>query len=243
MKTKYLVALSLGFLVMQAADAKRGQPGGKGRGENSAGIIEVLTSGASGLYSDEALNDRYYGLGLDDVADPDNSGAFLDDGDCVNVIVPAADGVDQGKLTFFAPFGPADCPNPGLLRQISIVGTGVVGSLGQPLDGLVDSRFGCADVFPTDSPIGASTHTSCSLEVREYDADGEFDRIWTVDWREVEVVHDAIDVRRLVASGSYGDATVFELVAPAKGKGKKDKVDLGTWRIEFEFKVTRITSP
>ena len=224
MKSKYIVAFALGLFLIQAADAKKGGSGGMGRTENSGGIISVLSDeNFPGIFSDSETNT------YDSEA-----------GDCVVIALPAADGVDQGRLTFIAPF--ADCPHPGVPRQLKIAGSGVISIQedGPPLDGLVDVHFRCPDVFPNESPIGGSTFTSCRLEVREYDGSGGFERIYVVEWPEVEVFHDEIDVRRVVARGGE---TVFELVPPSKGNGKKEKVDRGTAGLHFDLRVERVSTP
>ena len=255
MNKRHLVVILLGLLVSQLSYAKNGTPGGKtARTENATGIVTMLTQDISsvdaGLFSDEWTfgdansNLRYYSTVLNGLEDPDNPGESLDDGDCVSIVTPSADGVDQGKLVLFVPFQPADCPDPGRLRQLKVLGSG------RDLDGvggatdpeLIDARFGCDDVFPQDSPVSTmgTTTTSCGLEVREYDASNDFERTWIIEWPVVTVTHLEIDLRQLDTSA---DAEIFQLVAPANGKGKKDKVSLGYTPLPFRLQIRRVVAP
>lgn len=226
------------FVISHSAWAPPGGNGGgggggkNGRGENAPGIITVNTDAgpAMGLFSDDTENPTYIG-------------PVLEGDDCVTIITPAEDGVDQGRLVFFAPFASDDCVIP---RQISVLGSGedLNGDEGGDPE-LIDTRFSCSDVFPNDSPLpGGVTSTSCSLEVRDYGdggfADGEFERTWIIEWSLVNVTHLSTDVRQLVAAS---DAEIFQLVAPTKGKGKKDKDSVGFTPIPFDFEITRVRTP
>jgi len=146
-------------------------------------------------------------------------------------------------LTFFAPFRTADCPD-SRLRQLQVLGSGLDldGVNGATDPELIDARFGCNDVFPQNSPVSTmgTTSTTCGLEVREYDASGEFERTWIIEWSVVNVTHLAIDLRQL---DSAADAEIFQLVAPAKGNGKKDKVSLGYTPLPFRLQIRRVVAP
>jgi hypothetical protein len=166
----FALSLILGTVLLPIAVNAQGMGGGgMGRGENARGIINLNTSNTSldgGLFSDLF-----------------QSGYVEYDGeyDCVVISVPVEDGVDQSRLVFFAPFGPnTNCPGTGKnLRQLAVAwpsGRGPFNLNG--VDGAeaverIDSRLGCDEVFPKDSPLGedppGETTTSCSLEVREYD--------------------------------------------------------------------------
>jgi hypothetical protein len=160
------------------------------------------------------------------------------------IVTPAADGVDNGKFVLFAPFGTTDCPDPGMLRQLAVLGSGedLNGIDGSTDPELIDARFGCDDVFPKDSPVATmgATTTSCNLEVREYDERGEFERTWIIEWASVLVTHLEADLRRIEP---LVDAEIFELIAPLKGNGKKDKVSRGRTPLPFRFEVRRVTAP
>ena len=110
----------------ETLSAPPGGKGGGGQGENFFGIFSVQRDSLTvpgGLYSDDPANPRYYPPDLNGVDDPDNPGTPLDDGDCVLVVTPAADGVDKGKIILFAPFGPNACTVPGPLRRLGVVGS------------------------------------------------------------------------------------------------------------------------
>jgi hypothetical protein len=198
----------------------------QGRGENASAIATVLTQNVStavGVFSDQwdpdtgIGNPRYVSLALDGMPDPDGGGVLT--GDCVHVIVPVEDGVDRGGAKLFVP-NVAACPP---LRQTLVRDSGYDldknGSV--EFDELVYHRFVCPDVFSKHTVTGESSLVDCRMTIREITPDNDLlERTWWIEWIGATAVHDSADIRTI-----YGtDADIYELVAPAKGNGKKDVV-------------------
>jgi hypothetical protein len=244
----------LAFACAATAEAgkKGGSSGGKGRGENATGITTLLTQGDStdkGVFSDlwEPVsgpeNLRYVDHRLDGHQDPDGGPGDTLVGDCVAVVVPVEDGVDQGKAQLFIP-APADCVPA---RRTLIRGSGYDLDQSDPGtnissdDEFVYHRFRCPDVFAK----GTVATTECSMVIAEVDSNGDFidssSRAWIIEWTAALVFKDENlpDIR--VVAGT--DADIYELVAPDKGNGKKSKEHRDYIPLPIRIRFERITIP
>ncbi len=252
-------ALIGSLAVFAAAAAPPEGKGGQGRGENASAIVTVLTQAIeedpplAGIFSDLEADPttpslRYYSTELEGQPDPDAIGSDLADGDCIVAGVPAQDGVDNGKLFFFVPFGPSSCTEPRL-RALEFRNPGfdfdnddIPLSPGAPSIELPFGRFGCNDVFPNDPPNPGVTTTSCNYEVRVYDERDEFERTWIIEWANVDVRHfEDPDLKQIQAT----TAQIFELAVPDNRRnGKKQKIEVispeGGTDLAFRFNIRRM---
>jgi hypothetical protein len=251
---------ALSAFLIADTNAQPGKPDRKNNTENSTAIVtvrtqDILSGVISGVFSDlenhaSTPSLRYYGNSLEGEPDPDSPGSGLDDGDCIVTVVPSQDGVDNGALTFFVPFGPSSCTEPRL-RALEFRNPGVDFDLdgspavaGAPSIELPFGRLACSDVFPKDSPNPGVTYISCSYEVRVYDPSDEFEREWIIEWPNVEVRHYIDpDLKQIEAT----TAQIFRLAfADGKRKGKKQKIEVsppGGTDLSFRFDIRRVAAP
>jgi len=217
-------AIALGAF---ASAAKPDKPAGKT--ENAPGSITLnIADGGPGLIGDYTLPSSTYNPTFTDARAPGSL-------DCVRLVVPSRDGVDQGRVTMFhrGPF--EDCA-PFQLENPRSFGV----AYDSNDDGFVDvtesglqGQFRCWAIFADDNS-GAYCRFLIMNDVG--------DVLGSIQWAEVTVSGFG-DVRTVVNLNNK-NAELYEVVEVSQGNGGKTKTELqsqGVESIPLDFTVTRLS--
>lgn len=181
----------------------------QGQGANTAGIATFLTQeipSSIGVFSDQvsAGNHQY--------VPPELGGT-----DCASVILPADDGVDQGKAQIFVRDPDGEC---AVGRRFLVRGSGFdLDGDGATDDELVERKLMCGNTFSKDTSIGDITIVNCILFIETIDEDNRVDRTGRIEWTVAYALHVSDDVRVVTAM----DADIYAIVPSTKGNGNGRK--------------------
>ncbi len=200
------VAVGLVGLIDLDADAKPNKQ--QGKTENAPARATILTTG-SGLIHDGYGNTYVH----EQVTDP------VYTSDCLLLILPARDGVDQGRVTMFhrLPDGEqcSDGRNEDRSFGVSLTAFDLndSGSVTAPEGNLI-GQLRCFHIFADDN-----SDASCRFQIRDA---GNGPVRWSIEWLSVTVLGNE-DVRSVT---SAGNAHIYKVVeVAANGNSRRTKTE------------------